>query len=287
MLYLILSIFCSVSVGIIFKIAAKNTRRNSQMILCNYAVALLLCYIFFKPGLQPEQYTAHWPLLTALMVLLPSIFLLLALSVKHVGIVKTDAAQRLSLFIPILAAWFIFHEDFNTWKLLGLAVGFPALLLILSRKTEETKTQNIWLYPALVLLGFGTVDTLFKKVAILPDLPYTTSLFMVFLGALMVTFSGVLYELIFLKKKVQFINFAYGLLIGIFNFGNILFYLKAHKEFADNPSTVFAAMNMGVIVIGSLAGVFLFKEKLTIKNYIGIGLALVAIVFITLSQIFT
>lgn len=285
MLYLILSIFCSVSVGIIFKIAAKNTRRNSQMILSNYVVALLLCYVFFAPKPQPEHFTTHWPLLTALMVLLPSIFLLLALSVKHVGIVKTDAAQRLSLFIPILAAWLIFHEDFNTWKLLGLAVGFPALLLILSRKTEASETKKLWLYPAIVLLGFGAVDTLFKKVAILPDMPYTTSLFIVFLGALGVTFSGMLYEVIFLKKKIEAINFAYGLLIGIFNFGNILFYLKAHKEFAENPSTVFAAMNMGVIVTGSLAGVFIFKEKLTNKNYLGIALALVAIVFITLSQI--
>lgn len=285
MLYLLLSIFCSVSVGIIFKIAAKNTRRNSQMILSNYVVALLLCYVFFTPEPRPEQYTAHWPLLTILMVLLPSIFLFLALSVKNVGIVKTDAAQRLSLFIPILAAWFIFHESFNIWKILGLATGFPALLLILSRKTEETQTKNVWLYPGIVLLGFGTVDTLFKQVAILPNIPYTTSLFMVFSGALAITFLGVLYEIIFYKKKVKAINFAYGLLIGIFNFGNILFYLKAHKEFAENPSTVFAAMNMGVIITGSLAGLFLFKEKLTIKNYIGIALALVAIVFITISQV--
>jgi multidrug transporter EmrE-like cation transporter len=46
-------------------------------------------------------------------------------------------------------------------------------------------------------------------------------------------------------------------------------------------------MNMGVIVTGSLAGMFLFKEKLTIKNYISITLALVAIVFITISQVLT
>jgi hypothetical protein len=45
-----------------------------------------------------------------------------------------------------------------------------------------------------------------------------------------------------------------------FNFGNILFYLKAHQAFADNPSTVFAAMNMGVIILGSL-GILVFKEK--------------------------
>ena len=285
MLYLLLSIFCSVSVGIIFKIAAKNTRRNSQMILSNYMVALLLCYAFFAPEPHLEQYNAHWPELTALMVLLPSIFLFLALSVKYVGIVKTDAAQRLSLFIPILAAWFIFHENFNSWKLIGLAVGFPALLLILSKKVETEGQKNAWMYPAIVLIGFGLVDTLFKKVAILPDVPYTTSLSIVFMGALVITTLGVIYEVTFKAKKIKPINFAYGLLIGIFNFGNILFYLKAHKEFAENPSTVFAAMKMGVIVTGSLAGMFLFKEKLTIKNYIGIMLALVAIVFITISQV--
>ncbi len=287
MLYLLLSIFCSVSVGIIFKIAAKNTRRNSQMILSNYMVALLLCYAFFAPEPHLKQYTAHWPELTALMVLLPSIFLFLALSVKYVGIVKTDAAQRLSLFIPILAARFIFDENFNSWKLIGLAVGFPALLLILSKKEETEGKKNAWVYPAIVLLGFGLVDTLFKKVAILPDVPYTTSLCIVFIGALVITTLGVIYEVTFKAKKIKAINFSYGLLIGIFNFGNILFYLKAHKEFTENPSTVFAAMNMGVIVTGSLAGMFLFKEKLTIKNYIGIALALVAIVFITISQVLT
>jgi drug/metabolite transporter (DMT)-like permease len=96
-----------------------------------------------------------------------------------------------------------------------------------------------------------------------------------------------LYEILFLKKKINTMNIAYGALVGIFNFGNILFYLKAHKEFSTNPSTVFAAMNMGVIVTGSLAGVLIFNEKLSVRNYAGIILALVAIVLIALSQIYS
>ena len=70
--------------------------------------------------------------------------------------------------------------------------------------------------------------------------------------------------------------------MGIFNFGNILFYLKAHKAFVENPSTVFAGMNMGVIVTGSLVGIFVFREKLTLINYLGLFLALVAIILIVL-----
>jgi hypothetical protein len=36
------------------------------------------------------------------------------------------------------------------------------------------------------------------------------------------------------EKQDYAINILFGL-VGAFNFGNILFYLKAHQAFADNP----------------------------------------------------
>ncbi|WP_431295071.1 hypothetical protein [Pedobacter sp. P26] len=60
--------------------------------------------------------------------------------------------------------------------------------------------------------------------------------------------------------------------------------MKAHKALAENPSTVFAAMNLGVIIIGTLIGIIAFKEKLSKLNYVGIVLAIAAVIFITLSQ---
>ena len=256
-----------------------------QIVLWNYVFALLLCYLFFAPDLAPVNAAAPWGIYIPLMVLLPSIFLLLSMSIKHMGIVRTDAAHRLSLFIPILAAWFIFKEDFNTLKLAGLALGFPALLLILAKKSDKDSKQ--WIYPASVLLGFGIVDILFKQIALNTTLPYTTSLFIVFAGALVVSLLIVIYQTFIKKIQPKIINFAFGALVGIFNFGNILFYLKAHKAFADNPSTVFAAMNIGVILVGSLAGIMAFKEKVSKYNYAGLVLALAAIIIITLSQVYT
>ncbi|MES2485835.1 MAG: EamA/RhaT family transporter [Bacteroidota bacterium] len=284
MLYLLLSIFCSVSVGVIFKIARTHNVSSGQVVGFNYVFALLLSFLFFPVDFTVLNASAPWQIYLPLMVMLPSVFLVLALSIRHVGIVRTDAAQRLSLFIPILAAWLIFKEEFNTYKVLGLCIGLPALALILSKKADKPAKE--WAYPALVLIGFGVIDTLFKQIALIKTVPYTTSLFIIFCGALVITIVAVCYELIFLKKKLNPMNFAYGALVGIFNFGNILFYLKAHKAFAENPSTVFAAMNMGVIVLGSLVGIVIFKEKLSGRNYVGIALALVAIVFITLSQIY-
>lgn len=283
MLFLLFSICCSVTVGVIFKTARRYEICMTQIIMWNYVFALLFCYLFYNPEINTIDASAPWSIYIPLMLLLPSVFMFLAASINRMGIVKTDAAQRLSLFIPILAAWFIFKEDFNLLKLVGLGVGFPAILLILSKKDENTNKD--WLYPAVVLLGFGIIDILFKQIALHTSLPYTTSLFIVFCGALAVTAIIVLYEILFQKQKIGILNFAFGLLVGIFNFGNILFYLMAHKEFSENPSTVFAAMNMGVIVLGSLTGILIFKERLSKLNFLGLFMALIAIVFITFSQI--
>lgn len=282
MLFLILSIICSVTVGVLFKFSRNYNVSNTQIVASNYVFALVLCYLFFSPDLNAVGTTAPWGIYITIGVLLPSVFLFLAASIKHMGIVKTDAAQRLSLFIPILAAWLIFKEDFNSLKVTALLVGLPALLLILAKPSQNT--ENKWIYPAVVLLGFGLIDILFKQIALFTSLPYTTSLFVVFGIALVIMTVVIIYEVIAGKVQLSIRNILFGGLVGIFNFGNILFYLKAHKAFAENPSTVFAGMNMGVIIIGSLVGIFVFKEKLTKMNFTGLFLALIAIILIVISQ---
>ena len=283
MLFLILSIICSVIVGVIFKITRKYNTNPIQIVAFNYVFALILCYVTFKPDVSEVHTTAPWNIYLAIGILLPVVFLFLISSIKHMGIVKTDAAQRLSLFIPILAAWFIFKEEFNSYKLTGLIIGFIALLFILRKNSGND--QNKWIYPTVVLFGFGIIDILFKQVALYTALPYTTSLFVIFDIALAVSLLVVVYYSVIKKVKLELKNILFGGLVGLFNFGNILFYLKAHKAFSENPSTVFAGMNLGVIVLGSLIGLLFFKEKLSKINFVGIFLALIAIIFIVFSQL--
>ncbi|WP_367753971.1 EamA/RhaT family transporter [Flavobacterium sp. WC2430] len=283
MLFLLLSILCSVTVGVIFKVARKYTISTTQIVAWNYVFALILCYFFFSPDLSIIDASIPWEIYIPLGILLPTIFLFLAASIKHMGIVKTDAAQRLSLFIPILAAWLLFNEEFNSLKLVAFMIALPALLLILSKKTDNA--NNKWIYPAVVLVGFGAIDILFKQIALATSLPFTTSLFIVFGISLLLILAVALYDIALKKVPFKSNNIIFGTLVGLFNFGNILFYLKAHQAFAKNPSTVFAAMNMGVIIIGSVVGILIFKEKLNTKNYIGLFFALVSIVLIAYSQI--
>jgi len=283
MLFLILSVICSVTVGVIFKIARTYKTPSAQIVACNYVFALALCYLFFSPDLTVLDSSSPWKILISLGFLMPAVFLFLATSIKHMGIAKTDVAQRLSLIISIIGASLFFGEQFSGLKLTALMFGFPAIVLILDKPAENKESK--WIYPALVLFGFGVIDLLFKQIALTSSLPFTTSLFVLFSISLVIMALINGYEMLFANTKMEFKSIIFGGLVGIFNFGNIFFYLKAHQVFAQNPSTVFAGMNMGVIMIGSLVGIFVFKEKVTKLNLIGLLLALFAVIFIVASQL--
>jgi drug/metabolite transporter (DMT)-like permease len=211
MLFLVLSIICSVSVGALFKVARGHEVSHTQIVASNYVFALALCYLSFSPDLNSINNTAPWGIYIAIGILLPSVFLFLAASIKHMGIVKTDAAQRLSLFFPILAAWLLFKEEFSTLKVMALLLGLPALVFILAKPSQNTK--NKWIYPAVVLLGFGLIDILFKQIALYTNLPYTTSLFVVFAIALTIMIVVVGYEVIFKKGKLNLKSLIFGGLV--------------------------------------------------------------------------
>lgn len=286
MVYLVFSIICSVTVGVLFKLARRYQINLAQAITWNYLFAILLSLMCFKPDFSSlttaNISSVHW----ALGILMPFIFIFLGLSVRNAGLARTDIAQRLSLFISLSAAYFLFNEDFDRYKEVGIVFGFAAIIFTMYRKSDRVSSKRSWFYLLMVFIGFGTVDVLFKMVSQITVIPYTTSLFVIYCIAFVLSMLYLLYLVWRKKTKLQLVHFFCGCILGIFNFGNILFYLRAHKEMANNPSTVFAAMNMGVIIAGTLIGIFVFREKLSRWNYIGLALALVSIILITLSKIY-
>jgi drug/metabolite transporter (DMT)-like permease len=283
MIYILLSISCSVTVAVLLKLAKRYKIHVLQAVMWNYMTAIILSYIFFRPELK-DIIAVPSALAISIGMLLPVLFLILAASVRNIGIVKSDIAQRLSLFIPILASLFLFGENFGGLKIAGLTVGFAAIILTLFRKSAVKTETGSYVYPILVFIGFGLIDVMFKELALNKSIPYTTTLLVIFCISFIIAALILGYIILVKKKKIELINFLCGIILGCFNFGNILFYMKAHRAMAANPSTVFAAMNMGVIILGSIIGIILFKEKVSKLNYIGIAMALIAILLITLSQ---
>lgn len=282
MIYVLISIFCSVTVGVLFKLASRFNINVQQAIAWNYLTAIVLSIPFFKPDFN-NLVLPTAPVYYLLGILLPTIFWVLSRSVKSVGIARTDIAQRLSLILPLMAAYLIFQEHFSAFKIAGLVVGLFSVGLMLINKQQNTGNAR-FIFPFLVFVGFGVVDILFKQIATDVSQPYTTILLVVFCLAFPIALSAAFYEASRFKLQFNLVNLLYGILLGLFNFSNIFFYLKAHKAMASQPSIVFASMNIGVVVLGTMLGFFVFREKLSWHNFLGVALALVAIVMITLAQ---
>lgn len=283
MFYVILSVFCSVAVSVILKFARSKQVNHLQLIVWNYPVAVCLTYFILKPTLEVSMTSIlPWHLYVPLAILLPSIFVCIALAIQFSGIVKTEIAMRLSLFIPLLAAFFLFKEQISLSKCVGIAVGFAAILCSIGwqKKQVAGETDSRMRYALLVFLGMGVIDVLFKQVALHRAVPYMTGMFFIFVMAMLVALLYLSYLLWVKKERFDFKAVAWGLLLGLFNFGNILFYMKAHQHLPDNPSIVFTGMNIGVILLGAGVGVFLFQEKLAKTNRIGLVLAIIAILII-------
>jgi drug/metabolite transporter (DMT)-like permease len=279
--FLLAAALCSVLVSVLLKLARRLDVDVGQAIAWNYVVAAAASALVFTPAATALRAAgAAWPALLGLGLLLPTIFLALAGSVRHAGIVRSEVAQRLSLLMSLVAAFALFGEPLSATKGWGIAAGFVALAGLVWRSAPlpggTASGADRWTYPLLVFLGFGVIDVLFKRVA-QAGVPLGAALLAMFVLALLVSLVLQGWRLARGRARVGARSLAAGLLLGLLNFGNILFYLRAHQALPGRPALVFAGMNLGVVALGALAGLLVFRERLSRLNVAGLVLAIVAI----------
>lgn len=267
---------CSVLVSVILKLCRDRGFNPAQMITWNYASASILCFLWFKPDLAHISINkTPWVLIAALGVLLPTIFYCLARSLQTAGILKTELAQRLSVVLSLSAAYFIFSEYFNAIKLIGIALGVLAVLLILfsQRKGSIDGKQGI-LFLLSVWAGYALIDVLLKFASGL-GMQFAVTLNLVFICAFLLSS---IYNLVQHGSLGQTKNILAGLGLGLLNFANIALYVKAHMLLKDTPAIVFAGMNILVVVLGVVAGLIIFKEKLRVATLFGLIAGIMSVV---------
>ena len=282
MIFLISAICASVLVSIFLKVARRQDIDIAQAILMNYITAIILCIFLLKPSVNIGDIMANGAFIViALGVLLPSVFIIMAKAVQLVGIAKSDVAQRLALFLPILASFTIFGESLTLAKGVGIILAFSSLIALTykpSPKNSHAKTDNSLNIKNTALIlggvwaGYGVIDILFKQMAKLGN-AFPNTLLISFILAFVLLFI----YLIINKTKWQGKSLISGILLGALNFFNILFYIKAHQAYKDDPTLVFAGMNIGVICLGAVVGLFIFKEKISKINGMGIVLGVCAV----------
>ncbi|SEM42204.1 EamA-like transporter family protein [Pseudoxanthomonas sp. GM95] len=278
---LALAVLCSVAVSVLFRLAPRLKLDVPQAVTWNYLTGALLALALLDPPLAAlHGEHAPWRWWLPLGLLLPGLFLVLAASVRRAGIVRTDIAQRLSLLLSLIAAFTLFGQHAGNGQVAGLVLGLVAIPCLLARPRAEGSPEAVdWRLPLIVLVGWATTDVLFKRIAA-DGAPLSVSLLATFAIAFVPMLAWQLWRHVRGTARLQLRSFIGGLALGALNFSNIGLYLAAHRALPHAPATVFATMNIGVVVVGALVGVAVFRERLGRLNLLAIPLAVLAIVLI-------
>jgi uncharacterized membrane protein len=91
------------------------------------------------------------------------------------------------------------------------------------------------------------------------------------------------YKSIVLKQGFKLKSIAFGFALGIVNYCSMYFLLKALRVDGFESSSIFTINNVVIVAVSTLIGLLLFKERISRKNWIGIIIAIISIILVTLT----
>lgn len=281
--YIALSIFCSLSIAQIFKLAENRTLDILKILVCNYAAGFLIS-LFFSPEFSafPHHQLQISTGLMVLAVILGIVFIVNMLayskSIDRVGMGVSIAAMRMSLVFPIAVSLFVFGERIASIRYFGIILALASLLLMVPRiKTKGISgLSDAWL-PIFIFIMTGMADTGLKIYERLFATQLSEELFMS--GIFLLSFfigMGTLIK----RKQVHFTftEIGYGIATGLVNLYSSIFLIYALKLMPG--SVVFPLVNVSLVALGTLIGVWFWKDKPSIKQWSGLALAIISIVLL-------
>ncbi|MFD0991904.1 EamA family transporter [Tenacibaculum geojense] len=287
MLYLILSILISSSLFVIFKLFDVFKINTLQAIVTNYLVAFTIGFSLSESSVEIQQIPSQPWFLGAVLLgfLFISVFNVMALTAQKNGLSVASVSGKMSVVIPIIFGVFAYNESLNFVKVLGVLLALIAVYLTSMKEVKLTNQKSYLLYPILLFLGSGIIDTSIKYVetTFVPNGEVPIFSASIFLIAFCIGLCIVLYAVLIKKETFEFKNIIGGIVLGIPNYFSIAFLLKALKTKGLESSTLFTINNVSIVLLTTLFGLIIFKEKLLTKNWIGIVTAIVSIIIVALA----
>ncbi|MCE2740100.1 MAG: DMT family transporter [Sphingobacteriales bacterium] len=285
MIYLVLSIVFSTLTVSFFKVFHLKKVNTFQAIVVNYLTCGVIgTYLAKTPVYSVQFWQAPWLLYTVILgFLFISIFYLIALTAQKMSVAASMVSAKLSVVIPVLLAWQFLSESLSLTQIIGILISFIAVFFISARSepNPEHANKEFWFLPILVFLGSGCIDALLKflESRYIPayssdDIVTATFLFAFVFGSL-----SLLVQQIKLKESIQVKSLAWGLLLGIPNYFSMYFLVETLAVFP--ASFIFPINNIGIVAFSTVLAFWAFSEKLSVKNYIGLGLAIASILLIS------
>lgn len=286
MLDLALCVLCSSLIFVIFKLFSVYKVETIYAIITNYVVACVCGFLFYKGTIGvseiPEK---NWFLGTfALGVLFIVVFNLIAATAQKVGVSVASVATKMSLVIPVIFGVAVYNEQLGALKIIGILLALVAVYFASFKEKSTGIKKSSLLLPLLVFLGSGIIDTTIKYMQEMhiegAEFPlFSATVF----GAAAIT--GFLFFIVKSFKepiKLNFRNVLGGIVLGVPNYFSVFFLLRALQGDSLNSASVFTIVNVAVVMFSTLLGILLFKEKISLKNWGGIALAVVSILLVAL-----
>ncbi len=212
-------------------------------------------------------------------------FFVLSWATRLAGMGLAMGVMRVSVVLPFLASWLLWHETPTPYQLAGMFLAILAFFLLSQQHdTRRTRAQQrqVLIVLLLLFLSGGLVDISMKTFdeyfAHAYDRAFFASLAfgMAFLcGAAIVLLRGFRYG-----KWPEPQALLLGIPLGLINYGSIEFMLLALKHL---PGTlVFPINSIGQVLGSALLGVLIWKEHLNTAHRWGLALASLALLLINL-----
>lgn len=297
MIYLILAILFSTGVFVAMRLFERYKLDNHQALMWNYVFAsgtgFAICehwdtapQLVVEPWFGLSILTGFWFIFT---------YLLMTASTQRSGVTVTSLSSKLSVVLPILAGVIMLGEKLNFVATTGIVLALVALVLVLGRNKQTNKTDGrdvsgnvstnkigwiVGLLPVFIFFGTGTGDIMMKITEQQnsgDDLGFMIAF--IYFVALVFGVIIVIWDIVRGKSKWQWKNALGGIGLGVINFFSTSSVYHAMRSF-DNV-VLFPIYNIGVVSLTALIGWLFFNEKLTLKNYIGLIIAVIAVILIT------
>ena len=284
MQYLALSILFSSLIFVIFKLFMRFHVQTLYAIITNYVVACLVGLIFYKGEVDVVNLPSKswfWGAM-ALGVLFIIVFNLMAETSQKLGVSVASVATKMSFVLPAVLGVFIYKEELDYIKVIGIVLAVFAVYLASMKQSQDSFKPSMLVLPFLVFLGSGIVDASIKY---FQEVHVPEEEFALF-SALVFFFAGSIGSIFILIKavkqpfKINYKNVLGGIALGIPNFFSIYFLMLALGYKGLNSASIFTVNNVGIVLLSTVLGILLFKEKLNIKNWLGIGLAILSILLV-------
>lgn len=286
MIYILLSIITAWWLIFCFKLFPKYKIQQLDAIVVNYFVCTWMSYLFTpKSSLQSDAFWNWLPYAVMLGLFFISLFNLMAYSTRMVGITVTSTANKLSLVIPVMAGYLLLNESMSGLKIVGFIVALVAIYFITRKHDDSEKVMDkkLIILPVILFLWNGVNDSIFSVVQkkYLPESDYSFFSLVIFGISFCLGIMYITYLKIKNKETFQMRNVWAGILLGIPNYFSIYYMLKALNNSGFSNSEVYTIANIGIVSLSAVSGYFLFHEKLSRANIIGLLLSFVAIFLIS------